>query len=130
MPPRAALRRLSETARRAVDGPLGTVGFAFVDDREMRRHHGRFKGDVATTDVLSFPADREEDDGYWGDVILCTDQAVRQARERGHPYPYELGLLALHGVLHLLGYDHARDDGTMRRLEERLRPLAVAEEVT
>lgn len=139
------LRRLDAVVRVAgltVRGCLGTVGFAFVDDAGMARHHGRFMGDPTTTDVLSFPdeiaaEDEAEQVGaggieadapefpYWGDVIICTDQAVRQARSLRHPYRYELAVLALHGVLHLLGFDHTRDHGQMRRLEHALRPRSV-----
>ena len=70
-------------------------------------------------DVLSFPARRAP--GYLGDVVIAAGVAARQAREAGHSLATELRVLALHGLLHLLGYDHERDDGRMARLERRLR---------
>jgi probable rRNA maturation factor len=58
-----------------------------------------------------------------GDIVIATGVARRQAREAGHSYPTELRVLALHGLLHLLGYDHERpgDAGRMARVEARLR---------
>jgi probable rRNA maturation factor len=70
------------------------------------------------TDVLSFPADEP---GELGDVVIALGVARRQAAQAGHSLATELRVLALHGLLHLLGYDHERDDGQMRRLEQRLR---------
>jgi len=73
--------------------------------------------DVAT-DVLSFPSG---DPGWLGDVVIASGVARRQAKAAGHPMGVELRVLALHGLLHLLGYDHEQDDGRMERLERRLR---------
>ena len=132
------LRRVAEVAQAYAGRGTGTIAFAFVDDARMTDHHRRFVGKDTTTDVLSFPVDDGAapdtkavragagDATYWGDVMICTDQAARQARELGHPYPYELSVLALHGVLHLFGYDHASDGGTMSRLERALRPRCVS----
>jgi probable rRNA maturation factor len=58
---------------------------------------------------------------YLGDIVIASGQAARQARAERHPLQTELRILALHGLLHLLGYDHERDQGQMRRLEARLR---------
>jgi len=58
---------------------------------------------------------------HLGDVVIATGVAARQARDAGHSVATELRLLALHGLLHLLGYDHERDQGAMARLERRLR---------
>ncbi len=136
--PARQLGQVVDVARRFVGGSLGVVAFAFVDDARMTDHHQRFLDRDCTTDVLSFPVDEDErsampagsDDAneprYWGDVMICTDQAARQARQLGHPYPYELTVLALHGTLHLLGYDHTSDGGIMSRLEHSLRPRCVA----
>ncbi|GAB4237305.1 MAG: rRNA maturation RNase YbeY [Acidobacteriota bacterium] len=92
-----------------------------VSDRRMAELNRRFRGCPGTTDVLAFPAARdpwEEDGGYLGDVVISVDQADRQ---RGASLEEEIGVLALHGVLHLLGYDHETDGGEMVRLERRLR---------
>jgi probable rRNA maturation factor len=73
--------------------------------------------------VLSFPADADvrATHGTLGDLVIARGVAARQAREAGHALSTELRVLALHGLLHLLGYDHETDDGTMRRVEARLR---------
>jgi probable rRNA maturation factor len=79
-------------------------------EAEMRRLHRRYAGDGKSTDVLSFPDDSiEEESGgrYFGDVIVCVPVARRQARLAGHSMEAEIALLTVHGVLHLLGHDHA-----------------------
>ncbi len=77
----------------------------------------RYRRKDYATDVLSF-----EGDGI-GDLVIATGVAKRQAREAGHSYQTELRVLALHGLLHLLGYDHEDpdDNGRMQRMETRLR---------
>ena len=93
----------------------------------MSDYRGRYVDVPEATDVLSFPADEEDPSGErdLGDIVICTDVAVRQARNAGHAYGLELEVLTLHGILHLLGYDHDRDDGEMLALEARLRPLVL-----
>lgn len=133
------LGAVAETARSHAHHLQGVVGFAFVHEAMMSELHGRFTEDPTTTDVLSFPdelddiagvvpgsVDADPEPRYWGDIFICTDQALRQASTLGHPYPYELMVLALHGVLHLLGHDHTRDRGEMTRIEEALRPRCAA----
>jgi probable rRNA maturation factor len=93
----------------------------------MRALNRRFRGFDRATDVLSFPAGNGDvpDDGegtdYLGDIVISVDTARRQARRRGSTLPRELRVLALHGLLHLLGHDHETDQGEMRRIEYRLR---------
>ena len=104
----------------------GSVTLVLVGDAAMRRMNRDWRGQDYATDVLSFPAD---DDGprvrgqqrHLGDIVIATGVAARQAREAGHGYGTELKVLALHGLLHLLGYDHETDEGQMRRAEARLR---------
>ncbi len=86
-------------------------------DAAVRLANRRFRGLPRRTDVLSFP------DGGWrlGDILISAPQAARQARRAGHPVDQELKVLLLHGVLHLLGHDHERDGGRMRRIERRWR---------
>ena len=91
---------------------------ALVPDRRVQELNRRFRGRNAPTDVLSFPADEP---GVLGDVVIARGVARRQARGAGHDLPTEIRVLALHGLLHLLGYDHERDGGRMARLEARLR---------
>jgi probable rRNA maturation factor len=96
----------------------GHVTVALAADARVRALNRRYRGTGAATDVLSFPF---EEPGYLGEVVIATGVARRQARSAGHSLGTELRVLALHGLLHLLGYDHERDDGRMARLERRLR---------
>jgi len=98
----------------------GTITVAIVPDARVRALNRKFRKKDTTTDVLSFPA---EEPGYLGDVVISSGVAARQARAAGHSLATELRVLALHGLLHLLGYDHERDDGRMARLERRLRRM-------
>jgi probable rRNA maturation factor len=119
----------------------GEVAVALVSDRRMRTLNRSFRGVDAVTDVLSFPAfaGTSPDShsapasarrvtptsplaaGFLGDVVIASGVATRQAAAAGHAVGTELRVLALHGLLHLLGYDHETDDGAMARTERRLR---------
>jgi len=84
-----ALRRVADVAFAATGREPGALGVAFVDDAQMTVFHRDFLQRPTTTDVLSFPPDddgMDDDPEYRGDVIVCTDQAARQAREFGVPY--------------------------------------------
>jgi len=96
----------------------GAVVVALVSDARVRRLNAKFRAKNSPTDVLSFPA---EEPGFLGEIVIASGVALRQARQAGHPIQVELRVLALHGLLHLLGYDHERDDGRMARVERRLR---------
>lgn len=100
----------------------GRMTIALVPDRVMRRLNRDHRGKDSATDVLSFPATGPA--GHLGDVAIALGVATRQAREAGHALRTELRILALHGLLHLLGYDHETDRGDMARVEERLRRQA------
>jgi probable rRNA maturation factor len=108
----------------------GDVGIALVSDARIRALNRRYRGKDQVTDVLSFPAGASAPraassrfDCGIGDIVIGTGVARRQAREAGHSIHMELRVLALHGLLHLLGYDHhsRADAGRMARLEARLR---------
>ncbi|MCY4584847.1 MAG: rRNA maturation RNase YbeY [Bryobacterales bacterium] len=92
--------------------------FAIVigSDESLRDANRRFRGKRGVTDVLSFP---DGENGRLGDILISAAQADRQAVRFGHNVEDELKILALHGLLHLLGYDHETDDGRMRRVEKR-----------
>jgi len=119
----------------------GSVTIALVSDRRIRTLNRTYRRKDYATDVLSFPAFARETRarvsarrarpspqspvpsplGFLGDIVIARGVARRQAREAGHSERTELRVLALHGLLHLLGYDHERDRGEMRRMEQRLR---------
>jgi probable rRNA maturation factor len=111
------LRLLREAAGRLrVSGELALV---FAGDGVLKRLNGRYRGKDRPTDVLSFPGPGGAEG--LGDILISMPAAERNARRLGRTLAQELDVLALHGFLHLLGYDHETDDGTMDRLERRLR---------
>ena len=120
---RLFLRRLADEL--TLEGTSATL--VLVGDERMRTLNRRFRGFDCATDVLSFPAHNgdfpteNEDTDYLGDIVISVDTARRQARRRGSTLPRELRVLAVHGLLHLLGHDHETDNGEMRRIEYRLR---------
>jgi probable rRNA maturation factor len=91
--------------------PEGDLTIALVDEMRIQNLNRDFLGQDAPTDVLSFPADEPDPETgclYLGDVVISVIRAAEQARERGHSLEAEMQLLVVHGVLHLLGHDHAR----------------------
>jgi probable rRNA maturation factor len=116
----ASLNRFVARARRAV-GLRGGVNVLVTTSLELRALNQRFRGKDSPTDVLSFPADSISAPKFAGDIAISADIALRNARQLGHSGAEEIKILALHGVLHLAGYDHERDRGEMARLEQRLR---------
>jgi probable rRNA maturation factor len=125
-------------SRAAPSGTRGRVTVALVTDPVMRRLNRQYRGADKVTDVLSFPADAPPapphtrglpaealaTSDFLGDLAIARGVAARQARTQGHSTRVEIRVLALHGLLHLLGYDHEVDAGEMARLEERLRRRA------
>lgn len=114
----------------------GQVTVALVSDARMRALNRTYRKQDYATDVLSFavrkrgrePFSRRQmrkkaPDPFFslGDIVIARGVAAKQAREAGHALRTELRVLALHGLLHLIGYDHERDRGRMARLEARLR---------
>lgn len=87
-----------------------------TDDKELKRLNRDFLEKDYPTDVLSFPA-ADESAGFIGEMAISVTRASEQAVEFGHSVEDEIAILMLHGVLHLLGMDHERDRGTMRRAE-------------
>jgi probable rRNA maturation factor len=110
---------------------------AFISDRRMVELNNFFRGKNSTTDVLSFPHESEEfgnlpadagssdifsdEKDFLGDIVISAEQAERQSKENGLTLENEIQQLILHGVLHLVGYDHETDDGEMNFLELKLR---------
>jgi probable rRNA maturation factor len=136
---RVALRPLEtflERVRLEVGLGEADVTICLVSDAEIARMNETFRKKAGPTDVLSFPAstrrkpvpvrpDARRRGGtlgdYLGDIAISPATAKRYARKNGRQLPGELQILILHGVLHLLGYDHETDHGEMTRLENRLR---------
>jgi probable rRNA maturation factor len=112
------LRRVLEGAAEAL-AVSGEVSLVLTGDRAVRALNARYRGKDRPTDVLSFPGGGAE--GELGDIVISVEAAEKNARHLGRTLGQELDVLALHGFLHILGYDHETDDGAMDRLERRLR---------
>jgi probable rRNA maturation factor len=110
--------------------PGAELSVVFVDVATMTDLHVRWMDEPGPTDVLSFPMDeltppRDDEqppEGLLGDVVICPEVAQRQAEQANHDVRLELGVLLTHGILHLLGYDHADpdDERLMFGLQRRL----------
>jgi len=130
----ASLESFVLRARRAVR-LRGHVHVLVTSSAAMRSLNRRFRGKDRTTDVLSFPplcinSNRQNA----GDIAICADIAATNAARFGHSPSDEVKILALHGILHLAGFDHERDNGDMARKEAQLRqalklPSALIERV-
>lgn len=115
--PAERLQGMVEAALRH-EGRVGEVTLVLTDDEGIQALNRDFLGLDAPTDVLSFSAQEDggpfvtapEMGGYLGDVIISYPRAVAQAEEHDHPVQEELNLLVVHGILHLLGYDHADEE--------------------
>ena len=116
--PQAAIRDFAArlTAEVAGGRPFTCL---IADDRELQRLNRTFRGIDYPTDVLSFPSG--EATGSLGDIAISSMRAMSQALEYGHPALDEVRILMLHGVLHLIGFDHETDTGEMARTEKQWR---------
>ncbi len=106
---RSVLRRaasLPEVLARLPDGPC-SMAVRIAGDRELRRLNKAYAGNDSVTDVLSFAGSGD----HLGDLAISWPAVVRQAGEYGHSVETEIGLLCIHGLLHLLGWDHATAAG-------------------
>ncbi len=93
--------------------PECEISLTFVDPREMEELHIKWMDEPGPTDVLSFPMDMPEKRGdivTLGDIVIAPAVAAKQALEAGHSTEHEIYILATHGLLHILGYDHADPD--------------------
>lgn len=115
-----ALERFVVRARRTA-GLRGAVNVRVTSNAEMKSLNKRFRGKDKATDVLSFPAPPGPVTRFAGDIAISAEIAAQNARSLGHSPGEEIKILALHGILHLRGYDHERDIGEMARREQRLR---------
>ena len=120
--PGVAVEEVAELARFVLGEmhvhPAADLSVVMVDVEAMTSLHVQWMDEPGPTDVLSFPMDElrpgtegePSPPGLLGDVVLCPEVAARQARESGHATAEEVLLLTTHGILHLLGYDHAEPD--------------------
>jgi probable rRNA maturation factor len=123
------LARFLASVRRELKLGRREVTVCFVEDREIARLNGKFRGKPKPTDVLSFPANgngassfpSENGARVLGDIAISPQAARRNAKLFGRTLDEEIRVLILHGVLHLAGYDHEVDDGEMERVEMRMR---------
>ena len=118
----STLERFVLRARRAV-GLRNRVNVLVTSSAELRSLNQRFRGANKATDVLSFPAPQvsRQAKRVAGEVAISSDIARDNAGRLGHSVADEVKILALHGILHLAGFDHERDNGEMARKESRLR---------
>jgi probable rRNA maturation factor len=116
------VKELAKLARFVMDRmrvhPLAELCIKAVDEATIAELNERWMEKSGPTDVLAFPMDElrpgliteEPEEGVLGDLVLCPDVAERQGVEAGHGFTAELELLTVHGILHLLGYDHAEPE--------------------
>lgn len=105
--------------------PECEISLTFVDPQEMEELHIKWMNEPGPTDVLSFPMDMPEKRGdivTLGDIVIAPAVAAKQALEAGHSTEHEIYILATHGLLHILGYDHADPDEekVMFALQEKI----------
>ena len=131
------LERFALRARKAV-GLRGIVNVLVTSSAAVRALNRRFRSENKATDVLSFPSSpssaSRKGANLAGDVAISAEIALKNSFRLGHPAAQEIKILALHGILHLAGFDHERDNGEMARKEARLRralglPAALIERV-
>ena len=121
---------LEETARVHDVDDLAEVSLMFTDDETIHEMNREYRGIDRPTDVLSFALEEGEEEEIYGgpeenllgDIIISVETATRQAEEYGHSVEREMAFLALHGMLHLLGYDHMEEEERqeMRAQEEAI----------
>jgi len=127
------LKVMLQSAARTLDLPEATVTVVtLTGDEHLREYNRRYRGLDEPTDVLAFAAREQPTDqrfqappgteDWLGDIVISLPRARRQAQEAGHPINDEVRLLAVHGLLHLLGYDHAEpaEEATMTAITNRL----------
>ena len=105
--------------------PECEVSVSFVDDDYMTELHIKWMDEPGTTDVLSFPMDMPQTPGEavtLGDIVISPVVAAQQAKAQGHSIEHEIYILAVHGLLHIIGYDHAEkaEEKVMFDLQEKI----------
>jgi probable rRNA maturation factor len=120
-----AWREFGARALQAIDSAEPDATVVFVSDEAIKELNRRFRGQNYVTDVLSFPHEAEvferDSKSQLGEVVISVQRAAAQAKQNGLSFQNEVEQLVLHGLLHLCGYDHEKDDGEMNRIELKLR---------
>ncbi|HXV78519.1 MAG TPA: rRNA maturation RNase YbeY [Candidatus Binatia bacterium] len=119
------LKKMALAALKLVDQDQSELSVVLVDNAGIRRLNARFRARDYPTDVLSFPAGDALPTGVrlLGDVVISVEKAKEQAKERRRSLKEEMALLLIHGIVHLLGYDHersAKEARLMGRLEKKI----------
>jgi probable rRNA maturation factor len=120
---RSVVRRAVAEAAAAVSTTGTELAIVLTDDSAIRQLNRLWRGIDAPTNVLSFPSKRTADEPpHLGDVVLAFETIAREARAEGKPFAHHLAHLAVHGFLHLIGYDHDRDADaqTMEQTERKI----------
>jgi probable rRNA maturation factor len=124
--PTAEMTSLMTHAMKALElNPECDLNIAFVEDDYMTELHIKWMDEPGTTDVLSFPMDMPEEPGQvvtLGDIVISPVVAAAQALTQGHSTEHEIYILATHGLLHIIGYDHADkvEEKVMFDLQEKI----------
>lgn len=134
--PLAELQQFLARARRTLHLPAGSFAVCLVTNAQIARWNRCYRGKTGPTDVLSFPVEAARkpsrknsrsngnqpvDGNYLGDIAIAPAVARRNARRFGRTFEQEMHILVLHGMLHLMGYDHETDRGQMDRREQKTR---------
>lgn len=108
------LTSISESLLNDFYETIPEFSLSFVDPEEIQQLNNLYRDQNEITDVLSFPSDGEIDPEsgveYLGDILICIQRAAEQAISSGHPLENEIELLFIHGLLHLIGYDHQTEE--------------------
>ena len=142
--PESRIRALAGLVMKDISIPETSLGICFTNDAGIRRYNRAFTGKRNATDVLAFPTESSTspptilqdgapgpasadhsygnpgEEGCLGDIIISCETAHRNSMAIGNPFEREIGLLVIHGILHLAGYDHTRDEGEMEQIQNRL----------
>ncbi|MBU1488071.1 rRNA maturation RNase YbeY [bacterium] len=116
------VRRIVEAVLSAEDAENGRVSIVLANDKFIKELNAKYRGVDEPTDVLAFGFEEEED---LGEIIISVPTCLKQAIEYGHSFEEELALLLVHGVLHLLSYDHLEDDEAKIMQERERKILAM-----
>jgi rRNA maturation RNase YbeY len=133
-PPRARVEDWTRSLLFEARAKRARLSILLCGDRRVQTLNRNFRRVDRPTDVLSFPAFEASESRaaarrgeFLGDLVIDVPYAARQARRRGHALGREVQILLAHGLLHLLGYDHETDGGTMFRLQRRILLAAFGE---